>query len=478
MNIDIESLSRLCSQTTGMRPASTELLPTAGGDRRYYRLKFGNGYSLIGAGADNLSDARAFINLSRLLLDRGIHVPSIAGATPDCRYYLAQDLGDISLFSVLGREDSEVLLRQTLRELAKMNTIPYDEYAGITAYRPFSRRQALWDMNYFKYEFLRPADITFDEELLEDDFERLADDLIDIPSPLWGFMMRDCQSRNVMLAPEPYFIDFQGGRHGPCVYDAVSLLWQAKAGFSDDLRHEMLAAYASDFASLRNVSPQIITDIAPKFAMFRTLQVLGAYGFRGLVQKRAHFIESIPGAIANLASLLRHGVLERYPELQRACSGLADSDRFRTAPSDSRLHIRVFSFSYKKGYPEDLSGNGGGFMFDCRGLHNPGRYDEYKHLTGRDAPVREFLRTHSDADQFARKACELVGPSVSTYLRRGFSSLQIGFGCTGGRHRSVYCAEAAARTIADRFPEAVVELVHREQNIREILDAQQNSTPI
>lgn len=474
MENDFEELSALCVSSTGCRPTFASALPGAGGDRKYYRLTLDGGRSLIGVRADCEADARAFVSLSKAFAAQGINVPAIYSASADFRYYLEQDLGDTSLFSRLGTPEAPELVERTLSALARLNTVPRDAWQGLTAYPPFSRRLVMWDLNYFKYEFLKPADIVFDEERLEDDFERFADSLLTTDPALTGFMMRDCQSRNVMLSPEPCFIDYQGGRLGPCVYDAVSLLWQAKAGFSDSFRQRMLRHYAAEFARLRDIDPDMVTGVAGRFALFRTLQVLGAYGFRGLVQKRAHFIESIPGALRNLRSLLREGEADAYPELRKACEALADSPKFRT-PEAKGLRVKVFSFSYKKGYPEDMSGNGGGFMFDCRGLHNPGRYNEYKPLTGRDKPVIDFLRANSDADDFARKAADIVSPSVETYLRRGFSSLQIGFGCTGGRHRSVYCAETVARMLAERFPDATVELIHREQGITETFN---NRKPI
>lgn len=237
----------------------------------------------------------------------------------------------------------------------------------------------------------------------------------------------------------------------------------------------MLMYYAQNFARLRQLDPSMILECADRFALFRTLQVLGAYGFRGLVQKRAKFVESIPEALENLAYLLDRGAVDGFPYLKSVLRRVVVCDKF-SRPTDGRLHVKVFSFSYKRGYPEDLSGNGGGFMFDCRGMHNPGRYDEYKPLTGRDLPVIQFLKDRGEADVFVSRAVEMVAPTIDRYLKRGFSSLQIGFGCTGGRHRSVYCAENSAHVLAQRFPDAIFEIVHREQDIRETLNEQSAST--
>lgn len=444
-------------------------LSGGGGDRKYFRLTLVNDKTVIGVVADNLKEARAFVELSQIFRDNEIPVPEVYGYSEDFKYYIEEDLGDNSLFdSIKNERDVSEQIKETMQILARMQCAPEHVWSSKTAYAPFSRRQVMWDLNYFKYEFVKPCAVAFDENLLEDDFERLASSLLSIPECLQGFQMRDCQSRNIMLHPGPYFIDYQSGRKGPCIYDAISFLWQAKAGFSNDFRREMLDVYASEFAKIRGVRKTEILKFADRFALFRTLQVLGAYGFRGLVEKRAHFIESIPGALKNLDDLISSGSLDDYHELKRVCVSLIADPRFKIEKKDT-LQVKVFSFSYKKGYPEDLSGNGGGFMFDCRGMHNPGRYEEYKQLTGRDKPVKDFLTERGEADKFAENALSIVRPSVERYLSRGFDSLQIGFGCTGGQHRSVYCAEKIAHTLKKEFPKAQVILMHREQNIKEIL---------
>ncbi len=309
--------------------------------------------------------------------------------------------------------------------------------------------------------------VDFDEELLEDDFENLVQQLVAVSGGCSGLMYRDFQSRNVMIKDgEPFLIDYQGARRGPSIYDAVSFLWQAKAGFRDEERMELLDYYQGCYLSYRP-SANALHASAWLFVAFRTLQVLGAYGFRGLVEGKAHFIESLPPALATLKSLLDKGLFSGFPELEKACRNAISSPRLRDLPSPDEkggpLNIDVYSFSYKKGYPKDLSGNGGGFMFDCRGMHNPGRYAEYKSLTGLDAPVRDFLKERGEADGFVKKALEIVIPSVETYLRRGFTRLQIGFGCTGGQHRSVYCAQEVGEALRKNYPAANIRIIHREQ---------------
>ena len=466
----IDKLNVLSDSKLGETPSSIHRIAGGGGDRQYFRLSYKDNKTLIGVISDDLRDAEAFIKLSNLFEANKIPVPKVLAFSNDFKIYIQQDLGDVSLFSLIKKGDSEIEshVKKVMVQLAKMQCIPEKEWINCVAYKPFSLRQINWDLNYFKYEYLKPSSITFDEDLLEDDFDKLAQSLYEVPEFLWGFQMRDCQSRNIMMNSGPYFIDYQGGRKGPCLYDAVSFLLQAKACFTDSFRNEMFEFYASEFSKIRGTDKKEILKYRDQFILFRTLQVLGAYCFRGLVQKRAHFIESIPSALDNLSGLLRSGVLNDYNELKRICSILVDDKRF-VSEEYKGLNIKVFSFSYKKGYPEDFSGNGGGFMFDCRGMHNPGRYDAYKSLTGRDKPVIEFLKERGEADRFAERAFEIVSPSVERYIQRGFSSLHIGFGCTGGQHRSVYCAEKVAHKIAEEFPDASVELIHREQYIQEAL---------
>lgn len=469
----IDALYGLCDTKFGKCPESFSTMPQGGGDRQYLRLRFSDGMTVIGVVDDNRGDAKAFVGLSKVFARHGVSVPEVYACSQDFTCYLEQDLGDRSLFSVLGEIDVASTGADVMKELVRMQTVDPREWSGSVCYGDFSRRQAMWDLNYFKYEFLKPAGVDFNEDLLEDDFETFATSLVETDPRLWGFMMRDCQSRNVMLSPDPVFIDYQGGRFGPCIYDAVSFVMQARARLSAEMRQELLRVYAKAFSEARRIPSDVVLEAVCRFSLFRTLQVLGAYGFRGLVQKRAHFIESIPAALENLAALSAGGALDAYPGLSAAACSLLSESRFSPAlmrEDDGRLHVKVFSFSYKRGYPEDLTGNGGGFMFDCRGMHNPGRYDRYKPLTGRDPEVAEFLKERGEADLFAARAFEMVSPSVERYIKRGFSSLQIGFGCTGGRHRSVYCAERMARNIAESFPEVVVELIHREQNIKEMFN--------
>lgn len=437
-------------------------LAQSGSPRQYYRISAGD-KTYIGTYVPDPSEGECFVKLSEVFGKYHRHVPQVFATSEDGHFYIQKDLGDRSLFSVLSTPKSMEHIKETLQRLVLLQKTPEDAWASVCIAKPFSKRQIMWDLNYFKYEYLKPQEIVFDEELLEDDFELLAGRLMSIPDEFHGFMMRDCQSRNVMLTEDgPIFIDYQGGRKGPALYDAVSLLWQARAGFSNEFRKEMLDFYCNSYCDGESKKISEMLSWLSEIVLYRTLQVLGAYGFRGLVQHKAHFLLSIPGALSNLRTLLEDGALDNYPELKKCAVHLimnAGNDRYE---SNSVLTVEVFSFSYKKGYPEDYSGNGGGFMFDCRAMHNPGRYEQYKTLTGRNKEVVDFLEDRGEVQNFLKYAWCLIDPSIERYATRGFTHLQIGFGCTGGRHRSVYCAERTAAHIREIFPEVNVILIHRE----------------
>lgn len=470
MNVEciIEKLKAMyaeCFGVSDMDALSVTELPQAGGDRRYFRLISSQG-SCIGTYTPDCCEGKCFVRLAKGFKMMECPVPDILSCSDDSHFYLQEDLGDVSLFSTLNDGGYDLNVDATLQRLVQLQKTSLKLWHDDVVCPDFCRRQILWDLNYFKYEFLKPSDVAFDENCLEDDFDLLCERLLSIPTKYWGFMMRDCQSRNVLLSDRgPVFIDFQGGRRGPVLYDAVSLLWQARAPFSKEFRDVMIWRYAKAFCDDDKDLALDMLSYLPDIIIFRTLQVLGAYGFRGLVQKRSHFILSIPGALSNLRNLLRDGALDEYPELKRLSSSLIENPRFTQPKNDGKLRVEVFSFSYKKGYPEDLTGNGGGFMFDCRAMHNPGRYKEYKTLTGRDLPVKAFLEKRGEVQAFLKNAWSLIDPAIEKYISRGFTNIQIGFGCTGGQHRSVYCAEATAGHIGILFPEAEVILVHKEHPV-------------
>lgn len=487
----MKEIAKLCEKTFGAAPEDIERLAGAGSSRRYYRVISGvsscgeEGSPLppdvIATVGDDERENETFCALADVFGRRGMEcatfrVPHIYARCAGGRCYLQEYFGRQSLFDIIRAEGEESPLTRkgveaALDGLLDIQTTPLHEWEDRVACRPFGPRRVRWDLNYFKYAFMKPCGIVHDEESLEDDFERMASAICSYPSATEGFMYRDFQSRNVMWeeGKAPGFIDFQGGMRGPLIYDAVSFLWQAKAGFSDAFRERMMSRYLDRLARRSGVEKRELESCVDRFVLLRTLQVLGAYGFRGLIERKAHFIESIPQALDNLRGLIERGVLRDYPELERCCREAVAMPRFRRDAAPDGLTVEVWSFSYKKGYPENLTGNGGGFMFDCRGMHNPGRYDEYKQLTGLDLPVREFLESRGEVTDFLDHAAGMVFPAIATYLRRGFTHLQVAFGCTGGRHRSVYCADSLSARIKELFPEATVRVIHREQGINHLL---------
>ncbi len=464
----MEILKKLYTELTGSFPATIEAITGSGSNRRYFKLT--GPITVIGTIGEDTRENHTFINLARHFRERGINVPEVLAVADDYTAYLQEYVSDTQLLDVIKSENplTEELVEKTIRTLPKIqyagaDGLDFDKCCHESA---FDARLVNWDLNYFKYCLLKISGVKFDEALLQNDFDRLAENLL--YDDFSTFMYRDFQSRNVMLknGTEPYFIDFQGGRKGPAEYDVASFLWQAKAGFSPEFRTRMIDAYLDAASEFATIDSDEFHSRIKTFALFRMLQVLGAYGFRGLHERKQHFIESIPAALKNAAELIE---ANDYPELAKVISALCE--KYPCAQSKrNRLLVTVGSFSYKKGIPQDDSGNGGGFVFDCRGMHNPGRYEQYKRLTGRDLPVIEFLEERGEVQPFLDACHKLVDHSVETYLRRGFTSLTCWFGCTGGQHRSVYCAEHLAAHIAEKFPAADILLHHREQSITEHLN--------
>lgn len=462
---------------TGHTPLRIDKLSSAGSNRVYFR--FTGQPSLIGVQGESVAENKAFIYLAQHFLAEGLPVPQVYAVSDDGLYYLQEDLGELSLFDAIfqGRQtgnftqDEIACLKQTIRWLPEFQCKAAKTLDFSQCYPPqaaFDRRSIFWDLNYFKYCFLKTKISCFDEDELERDFEHLAKVLLDCPTD--GFMYRDFQSRNVMLKDQhPFFIDFQSGRKGPVFYDIASFLWQAKANYPEALRQELLDIYLEALRPYHTVDKTLFCAQLRHFVLFRTLQVLGAYGFRGYFERKPHFLQSIPFALKNLQELLQTPFSE-YPYLSQLLSQLDMHENLTFVPKSNGLTVYVYSFAYKKGIPEDLSGNGGGFVFDCRAMHNPGRYECYQSLTGRDQPVIDFLETYGEVFTFMDHVYALIDASVQRYLKRGFTSLQVSFGCTGGQHRSVYCAQTLAEYLSKRYDIRVV-LQHREQQITQIFSS-------
>lgn len=463
-------LEELYTSLTGQPPVQVTPLTPAGSSRRYFRLS--GPTDVVGVTGTNRAENEAFIYLSEHFTALGLPAPAVLAVSRDRMSYLQTDLGDTSLWEL---RDDIALLRRTMEELPKMQTLGLDGFDWARCYpvSSFNARSVMWDLNYFKYSYLNLTGLPYSEPHLEEAMRHLAERTEQLLNPRdSGLMLRDCQTRNVMVRDgKPWFIDFQGARRGPLAYDVASFAWQAKAGFSAATRRELAEQYKSALGELREVSPDFDRQVE-EMALLRTLQVLGAYGFRGLVEKKGHFIQSIPFALANLRELLGMGLLDT-PKLKYLGSLLRDVAvkppvEFIPARAEG-LTVRVTSFSYKKGLPVDPSGNGGGFVFDCRAMDNPGRYDEYKPLTGLDEPVIRFLEERGEIQVFLDECYALADKAIENYLQRGFTSLSVSFGCTGGRHRSVYSAQHMAEHIKERFPEVNVILCHRERGISKVL---------
>ncbi len=466
----MECLFSLFEAYTGARPTQQRLLAGSGSNRVYYRL-WQDEQSYIGVYGSDIKENQAFLMITQQMASCNIAVPTVLATSDNQQCYLLSDLGDASLFfDYIAKgydESTTTLLHKTIAQLPRIQfelaknldfSICYPQAA-------FDQRTVYWDLNYFKYEFLKPSGVEFNEAYLEDDFDRLCADLLAVDTP--SFMYRDFQSRNVMVVNnEPYFIDYQGGRKGPFYYDLVSFIYQAKASMPDGLRASLIETYKTALQPYYRVSDAEFSQNIALFALFRTLQVLGAYGFRGLVEQKAHFIASIPFAIAQLKQLLQQNDYARYPYLVSVLQTLTEQykDTASTRIDTNKLCVDVYSFSYKKGIPTDYSGNGGGFVFDCRAIHNPGRYEPYKKLTGLDQAVIDFLEDDGEILTFMEHIYALADPAVERYIKRGFTHLQFSFGCTGGQHRSVYGAQHLAEHIAQKFG-VQVRLQHRERKI-------------
>lgn len=450
-------------------------LPSSGSNRRYFRLS--GDQTLIGVSGTSPEENQAFLYMARHFREKGLPVPEVYAKSDDARFYLQEDLGNMLLFDAIekGRkssvfdEEEKRLLHKTIRLLPRVQFVGADGFDFSRCYpqAEFNQRSILWDLNYFKYCFLKATGMDFQENCLEDDFQKMASVLLRNASAT--FMYRDFQSRNVMIKEgEPWLIDFQGGRKGPVYYDVASFLWQAKARYPEDLRNELLADYMDALRQYMPVDETYFLSQLRHFVLFRTLQVLGAYGFRGYFEKKPHFIQSVPFAMDNLRVLLA----KNYPEYPYLCDILRKLTNLKQFSDDIQkrmLEVKIVSFAYKKGIPNDPTGNGGGFVFDCRAINNPGKYERYNHFTGLDEPVIRFLEEDGEITRFLEHVYELVDASVKRYLDRGFTNLMVCFGCTGGQHRSVYSAQHLAEHIHRKFG-VKVNLIHREQNIEQIIE--------
>ncbi len=449
-----------------------EMLPASGSYREYCRLT-SQFRTIIGAFNADVKENTAFLSFSNHFRKNDLPVPEVYAVSADLKKYLLEDLGNTTLFDFLNttREKegfSENIIseyRKVLQVLPKIQVVAGKnlDYSVCYPRAAFDKTSMMWDLNYFKYYFLKLAKIQFDEQALEDDFQVFSDYLLSAGSDF--FLYRDFQSRNVMLKHDKvFFIDYQGGRRGALQYDLASLLFDGKADIPQLVREQLFDFYVSELKKYIAVNDEEFKAFFKGFVLIRIMQAMGAYGFRGFYEKKEHFLKSIPYALKNLEYLLNEKSLPvELPELFNVLGQLTQSEVLKEiGRQKSNLTVAVNSFSYKKGYPPDASGNGGGHVFDCRAINNPGRYPEFADLTGNDVEVQEFLEQKSEIGIFLNAVKLIVDQSVKTYLERDFTNLSISFGCTGGRHRSVYSATKIAEHLRNNFPVNVV-LIHREQ---------------
>jgi aminoglycoside/choline kinase family phosphotransferase len=459
-----------------IRPLQGQL---GGSGRRIIRLS-GDKISAIGILYDVREENVAFLEFSRHFRRHGLPVPEIYGEDLSQGAYLEEDLGGTTLFEFLSehREGTTIAPEALAAYRKVVEVLPRFQveagrdlnYKVCYPRDSFDRQSIAWDLNYFKYYFLRLAGVPFNEQALEDDFNRLTEFLLSTRRDY--FLYRDFQSRNIMLRiltgeVQPFFLDYQGGRKGALQYDIASLLYDAKADLPPDLRQQLLDHYLDCLGGYLDLDRAAFMRFYYVYVYVRMMQALGAYGFRGFYERKEHFLQSVPYALRNLRWLLHHVELPiALPTLMDAFKSMVASDKLQSLAAVSaktdKLTVRILSFSFHRGLPQDDSGNGGGFVFDSRSLPNPGREDRFKALTGKDVQVIEYLDRQESVHQFLRDAKSMVDASVNAYQRRGFKHLMVSFGCTGGQHRSVYLAEQLAKHLRGR--EGVDVFVrHREQ---------------
>ena len=467
----IESLlSDLFEQWAGVAPTLILPLAPSASPRIYYRLSNGDKIAVGAYNADHKENV-AFLSFSKHFKKQGLRVPEIYVENLEEHVYLQEDLGATTLYSYLLQKGDLFpdyliqIYKKVVEQLAHLQIEGGKnlDYSVCYPRASFDKQSMLWDFNTFKYYFLKLAKIPFDEQALEDDMHRFADYLLQTNCE--NFMFRDFQTRNIMIkSGDPYFIDYQGGRKGALQYDLASLLYQSKANIPQDIREELVDHYLNEAEKLIPIDRVKFREFFYAYVLMRNIQTFGTYGFRGLYERKEYFIKSIPFAIRNVKWVLENAKPPiEIPELEKALNAVVNTKAFepfdKIKGSSSLLTVAVKSFSYKKergGIPEDTTGHGEGFVFDCRFIHNPGRYEPYKKLTGRDEPVINFLQHHSNINEFLNEVYRIVDKAVENYIERSFTNLNVNFGCTGGQHRSVYSADCLAKHLTEKYGVKVV----------------------
>jgi len=478
-NKELGSLKNLFITWSGQQPESLTMLPPSGSYRTYYRIK-SSGKSYIGAWNNDLKENKAFIHISKHFKNKGLNVPEIYAENLNQDIYILQDLGDKTLLKFINqntqkKEYTTEIIDTYKKIIEHLPAIQVEggqgfDYSVCYPRSSFDKQSMMWDLNYFKYYFLKLARVPFNEQELEDDFQTLSNYLL--TTDCNHFMYRDFQSRNIMLVDnEPYFIDYQGGRKGALQYDIASILFEAKTNLPASLRELLLDHYLESLNKYIKVARKEFMSYYYGYVYIRLMQALGAYGFRGLYEKKTLFLQSIPPAINHLEWILQHVSLPvKIPMLTKVFESMVNSDDVRKlAAGMTRVTVTINSFSYRRGIPVDDSEYGGGYVFDCRYLPNPGKYDEFRNITGCDKPVQDFLDKEEEMQDFLRSVFALVDSSIEKYLSRDFTHLMVNFGCTGGQHRSVYSAEKLSEHLSGKFVNTInIRLRHRELEMKNL----------
>ena len=481
MKILVDDINEVFSSYKKQPAQRIEQLPRSGSDRIYFRIFF-NDESFIATYNLNIKENETFIAFGNHFKQKNLPVPEIFYVNDETTIYIQQDLGKVCLLDILEQQGLSEhvfnLYKKSLHALAQLQ-VKGDEnmdYDVCLTAKEFGRQAIMSDLLYFKYYFLDTLQLPYDKQAMLDDFEALASYLT--RTEYKYFMFRDFQSRNIIIDDdEVYFIDFQGGMKGALQYDVASLLWQAKAQLSDEWKNNLLEYYFDvvDELIAKPVDRNTFIGQYNGYVLIRILQVLGAYGFRGFFERKNYFLTSIPFALKNLKNFLRDNRIGiTTPELNRMLEEITDEkiiERFEPFKADTgtKLVVQINSFSYKKNIPADETNNGGGFVFDCRGILNPGRFDAYKTLSGKDKTVIDFLEQRTRMNEFLNGVYDVIDIAVEDYIKRDFTDLMINFGCTGGQHRSVYAAEQTAQHLINKYKiEVVVHHLNKENWKQEI----------
>lgn len=470
----LELLNDLFRRWSGESILSINKLPASGSPREYYRIT-GIKSRAIGAINHDKEENKAFIEFSRHFHAKGLAVPEIYLVDLDRNAYLQEDLGETTLFNHLFEvrdngnfpEELTTIYKEVLSELQKFQIEGTEglDYSFCYPRSSFDRQSMLWDLSYFKYYFLKLAGVPFNEQKLENDYNTLINYLL--AQDTNHFLYRDFQSSNVMLLNgKPYFIDYQGGRKGALQYDVASLLYDSKADIPPVVREELLEHYIQCLAAYPSVDAGRFRDSYYAYVLIRIMQAMGAYGFRGFYEKKTHFLKSIPYALNDLRWILNNVQFSiEIPTLLNVFKDLLKAPKLKRFKDKggrkSTLTISINSFSYKHGIPDDPHGHGGGYVFDCRVITNPGKLEQYSEMNGKHKPVADFLNQQGDVNEFLSNAFSLVDMSIDKYEERNYTHLAVSFGCTGGHHRSVYCAERLAEHLRES-QNVRITLWHRE----------------